>query len=103
MRPIQLTGAEVVECLTDDFIVAGMTTQGGYFHSDGTALKMDSTYHVLTTDFLHGQNNLKFKDFDPTAKATNLIYSEPTLIYLEALATSPGNPLDQFLDPNPRR
>jgi hypothetical protein len=44
-----------------------------------------------------------FKAFDPTAKATNLIYSEPTLKYLEALATSQENPLDQFLDPNPRR
>lgn len=100
---VELTGAQVVECLVDDFVLAGMTTQGGYFHPDGTALKMDSTYHVLTSDFLFGQANQRFKDFDQTAKATNILYSEATLIYLDALATSPDNPLDQFLDPNPRR
>jgi 5'-nucleotidase/UDP-sugar diphosphatase len=100
---LELTGAEVVECLQPSFVLAGMTTRDGYFHSDGTPLKMDSVYHVLTTDFLHGQTDLKFGTFDPNPKDTNLLYYQPTLAYIESLETSSENPLDLFLDPNPRR
>jgi 5'-nucleotidase/UDP-sugar diphosphatase len=100
---LELTGAEVVDCLQPSTILAGMSTVGGYFHSDGTALKMDSTYQVLTTDFLQGSDNYRYKQYDSTPYSTGILYSQPTLIYLEALGTSPENPLDQFLDPDPRR
>lgn len=100
---IGLSGQDLVDCLDSRTIVAGMTTRGGYFHSDGTPLRMDSTYHVLTTDFLHGSDNHKYKQFDPTPVSTGIVYSEPLLTYLEALATSPDNPLDPFLDHEPRR
>jgi 2',3'-cyclic-nucleotide 2'-phosphodiesterase (5'-nucleotidase family) len=100
---VRLTGAEVIECLQTGMILAGMRTVGGYFHSDGTALKMDSVYHVLTTDFLYGQGNTNFSNFDGTPKSTDILYYQPPLAYLEALATSPENPLDLFLDATPRR
>lgn len=100
---MDLTGAQVVDCLQNGTIVAGMTTRGGHFHADGTPLKMDSTYHVLTTDFIHGSDGYKYKQYDPNPIATGIVYSEPLLIYLEALATTPENPLDPFLDPDPRR
>jgi hypothetical protein len=80
-----------------------MSTVGGYFHSDGTTLKMDSTYLVLTTDFLQGSDNYRYKQYDATPTSTGILYSQPTLIYLEALGTSPENPLDPFLDFDPRR
>ncbi len=100
---VELTGAQVVEAIEDDFIMAGISTVGGYFHSDGSELQMDSVYHVLTTDFQYGQDTYKFKLFDSTPKTTDLLYSDPTLIYLETLGTSPDKPLDQFLDLDPRR
>ncbi len=99
---MELTGEEVVDCLKSGTILAGMTTRGGYFHSDGTPLKMDSTYHVLTTDFLQASDDYNYKQYDPDPLFTGIVYSEPLLIYLEALATSPGNPLDPFLDREPR-
>ena len=98
-----LTGEEVVDCLQNSTILAGMTTVGGYFHSDGTPLKMDSTYHVLTTDFLHGQTQYNYHLYDSTPFPTGIVYSEPLLTYLEALSTTPDNPLDPFLDHDPRR
>jgi 2',3'-cyclic-nucleotide 2'-phosphodiesterase/3'-nucleotidase len=100
---MELTGQEVVDCLVTGTIVAGMTTRGGYFHSDGTPLKMDSTYHVLTTDFLHGSDLNKYKGYDSNPLFTNMLYSEALLAYLEDLATTPNNPLDLFLDHQPRR
>ena len=100
---LELTGAEVVDCLQPSTILAGMSTRDGFFHSDGTPMIMDSTYHVLTTEFLHGSDQYRYKQYDPTPLATGIVYHLPTLMYLEFLATSPGNPLDQFLDHDPRR
>ena len=100
---LELTGAEVVDCLQNSTILAGMSTRDGYLHSDGTPMKMDSTYHVLTTEFLHGSDQYRYKQYDPTPLATGIVYHLPTLLYLEALATSPDNPLDPFLDHDPRR
>jgi 2',3'-cyclic-nucleotide 2'-phosphodiesterase (5'-nucleotidase family) len=100
---LELTGAQVIQCLQGDMIFSGMSTIGGYFHADGTEMKMDSVYTVLTTDFLYGQAANAFAGFDDTPKATELLYSQATLAYLEALQTSPENPLDQFLDSDPRK
>jgi 2',3'-cyclic-nucleotide 2'-phosphodiesterase (5'-nucleotidase family) len=100
---LELTGEELVDCLQNSTIVAGMTTRGGYFHSDGTPLKMDSTYHVLTTDFLYGSDSYNYRQYDSTPLPTEILYSEALLTYLEGLATSPDNPLDPFLDHEARR
>jgi 2',3'-cyclic-nucleotide 2'-phosphodiesterase (5'-nucleotidase family) len=100
---LELTGEEVVDCLKNSTIVAGMTTRDGYFHSDGTPMKMDSTYHVLVTDFIYAGDSQNYRQYDPTPFPTEILYSEALLIYLEELATTPDNPLDPFLDHEPRR
>jgi 2',3'-cyclic-nucleotide 2'-phosphodiesterase (5'-nucleotidase family) len=100
---LELTGAEVVDCLAPGTILAGMSTVGGFFHGDGSPLKMDSLYNVLTTDFLYGQQNLNYRLYDETPYETGIVYYQPTLTYLEALQTSPQNPLDAFLDHTARR
>ena len=64
---------------------------------------MDSVYHVLTTDYLYARADFAFSGFDPDPYHTGLNYHEPTLLYLESLATDPGNPLNSHLDPVARR
>jgi 2',3'-cyclic-nucleotide 2'-phosphodiesterase (5'-nucleotidase family) len=100
---LELTGSEVVACLKSSTLVAGMTTTGGYRHADGTFLKMDSTYHVLTTDYLYALDGYDFDVYDPTPYPTGIVYFQPTADYIESLETSPSNPLDDYLDHTPRR
>lgn len=80
-----------------------MSSVGGYFHADGTPLKMDSVYHVLTTDFLWGQALENYGQFDPDPVYLGVTYDQPPLMYVESLATSEGNPLNNLLDNTARR
>jgi len=100
---VELTGAEVVDCLQNSTILGGMTTVGGYFHADGTPLKMDSIYHVVTTDFMYGQSIYKYSLYDSDPVSTGIVYHQPTLTYLESIGSTPENPLDPFLDHTSRR
>jgi 2',3'-cyclic-nucleotide 2'-phosphodiesterase (5'-nucleotidase family) len=100
---LELTGAEVVDCLQPSTIMAGMRSAGGFFHSDGSPLKMDSVYHVLTTDFLYGQAGYNYNQYDSDPLFLGMTYDQPTLLYVEALATSPADPLNNYLDPTARR
>jgi 2',3'-cyclic-nucleotide 2'-phosphodiesterase (5'-nucleotidase family) len=100
---LELTGAEVVDCLAPGTILAGMSAVGGYFHADGSPLKMDSVYHVLTTDFMYGDAANNYRLYDEAPFETGIVYYQPTLTYLEALQTSQDNPLDPFLDHTARR
>ncbi len=100
---LELTGSEVIDCLRSSTVVGGMSTVGGYFHSDGTPLKADSVYHVLTTDYLYSLDGQGFGLYDPTPYNTGITYFQPTVDYLEFLGTSSSDPLDGYLDHVPRR
>jgi 2',3'-cyclic-nucleotide 2'-phosphodiesterase (5'-nucleotidase family) len=100
---LELTGGEVISCLGGDLIVGGMTAIGGHFHSDGTPLKADSVYSVLTTDYLYARDDLCFQNLDDTPYHTGVNYHQPALDYIESLATGPGQPLDDHLDHTPRQ
>jgi 2',3'-cyclic-nucleotide 2'-phosphodiesterase (5'-nucleotidase family) len=100
---LELTGAEVIDCLRASTVVGGMSTVGGYFHSDGTPIKADSVYHVLTTDYLYSLDGQGFDLFDQTPYTTGITYFQPTVDYLEHLNTSAADPLDAHLDHVSRR
>lgn len=101
---LEMTGNQVVSALRGDIILAGIKKGGeGFLHSDGTPLVMDSVYHVLTTDYLYARDDLPFSGFDPEPYATSLTYSEPTVMYLQFLATNAADPLENYLDPEKRR
>jgi len=100
---LELTGAEVMDCLRSGIVVAGMNTVGGFFHADGTPLKADSVYNVLTTDYLYFLDSYNFSLYDQTPYSTGITYYQPTVTYLESLATSAGDPLDGYLDHISRR
>lgn len=99
---LHLTGEELINCL-GSHAVAGMTTVNGYKHADGTALKMDSIYSVLTTDYLYIQETTPMSTYDPNPYYTNMNYHQPTVDYILSLNTSSSNPLDGYLDMEARR
>ncbi len=99
---LNLTGEELITCL-GSHAVAGMNTIDGYWHADGTPLKMDSTYSVLTTDYLYVQDATLMSTYDPNPYYTNMNYHQPTVDYILSLNTNTTNPLDDYLDPLPRR
>jgi 2',3'-cyclic-nucleotide 2'-phosphodiesterase (5'-nucleotidase family) len=100
---LELTGAEVIDCLRPSTVVGGMSTVGGYLHGDGTPLKADSVYHVITTDYLYSLDSYNFSLYDQTPYNTGITYYQPTVIYLESLATSAADPLGGYLDHTSRR
>jgi 2',3'-cyclic-nucleotide 2'-phosphodiesterase (5'-nucleotidase family) len=100
---LELTGEQVIGCLENSTIVAGMTTVGGYLHADGSPMKMDSVYTVLTTDYLYARTDYNYHLYDQTPYHTGISYYQPTVAYLEFLDTSPTDPLDGHLDHTSRR
>ena len=100
---LELTGEELIDCLVSGTVVAGMTTTGGYLHADGSPMKMDSVYHVLTTDYLYALDGYNFHLYDQSPYHTGINYHQPTVSYLESLGTSVGDPLNNYLDYTPRR
>lgn len=101
---LEMTGEEVAASVVRDIILGGMTAVDGVFlHADGTPLKMDSTYVVLTNDYLHGRADYPFSQYDPEAYPTGMTYAEPLILYLEHLGTNSGDPLENYLDPVARR
>jgi 2',3'-cyclic-nucleotide 2'-phosphodiesterase (5'-nucleotidase family) len=100
---LELTGSEIIDCLRPSTVIGGMTTVGGYFHSDGTPIKADSLYTVLTTDYLYSLDGQSFQLYDQAPYNTGITYFQPTVDYLESLNTSAGDPLDGYLDHVARR
>lgn len=99
---LELTGAQLIDCL-DYLIVGGMTTIGGYYLTDGRSLHPDSTYSVLTTDYLYSRTDYNFHLYDADPYATSIHYRQPVIDWIKSLNTSSQNPLNQYLDENPRR
>lgn len=101
---LEMTGSQVASALAGDLVVAGIkVVRGQVMHPDGTALVMDSVYHVLTTDYLYSRADQPFSGFDSEPYSTSLVYAEPTVIYLQALGTTAEDPLDGYLDGEARR
>jgi 2',3'-cyclic-nucleotide 2'-phosphodiesterase (5'-nucleotidase family) len=103
---LQLTGAEVINCTGyADMIFGGMTTIGGYFLLDGTEIDNNTTYSVLTTDYLYARNDYRFlfSQYDPNPYYTSMNYHQPTIDWITSLNTSAGNALDNYLDDTARR
>jgi len=99
---LDLTGAQLVED-SGNLVMGGMTTIGGHRLSDGTPIHPDSTYRVLTTDFLYSlpTRNFKLHDSEPVELSIN--YRQPVIDWIKSLNTSSENPLDNFLNHEERK
>ncbi len=98
---LNLTGSELIDCI-DNYLIGGMTTIGGYTLSDGTPIYSDSTYSVLTTDYLYSADP-DFSIYDPEPYGTSVNYRQPLIDWIKSMNTSGQNPLNNFLDNTPRR
>jgi len=99
---VKLTGAQLPECLHGGLVKGGMTTIDGYKLLDGTEIFPDSTYIVLTTDYLYSRPDHKFQQFDHNPYDTSINYRQPVIDWIKSLNTSTANPLDQHLNDMPR-
>jgi 5'-nucleotidase/UDP-sugar diphosphatase len=100
---LELTGEQVIDCIGDYLLVGGISTINGYKHSDGTPMVMDSVYTVLTTDYIYSLSTNNFDVYDDTPAHTGLNWREPLMEYLESIATSSTDPLQNYLDYSARR
>jgi 2',3'-cyclic-nucleotide 2'-phosphodiesterase (5'-nucleotidase family) len=99
---LDLTGAELIDCSTN-YLVGGMNTINGYSLSDGTPIYYDSVYTVLTTDYLYSVSSNKMSTYDPEPYYTSVHYRQPLIDWLQSLKTTSNDPLNNYLDPTPRK
>lgn len=102
---IELTGEQVENCIqhSPDLVIGGITTIGGFYHLDGTPIVTDSVYIVLTTDYLYSIDDYLFKQYDSTPYYTAIHYRQPVIDWIQSLQTSLSDPLNNYLDSDPRR
>ncbi|MEN8121174.1 MAG: bifunctional UDP-sugar hydrolase/5'-nucleotidase [Bacteroidota bacterium] len=98
---LNLTGSELIDCI-DNYLIGGMTTIGGYTLSDGTPIYSDSTYSVLTTDYLYSADP-DFSKYDQEPNNTSVNYRQPLIDWIKSLNTTSQAPLNNYLDNIPRR
>ncbi len=99
---LDLTGQQIMDGV-QNLVVGGMTTINGFRLSDGNAIHPDSTYSVLTTDYLYSRPDYNFQYDDPDPYRTGVQYRQPVIDWIESLNTSAVDPLNNYLDNNPRR
>jgi 2',3'-cyclic-nucleotide 2'-phosphodiesterase (5'-nucleotidase family) len=103
---LDLTGEQLIayiESTNDSPMVGGMTTMGGYFHTDGTPLSDDSTYSVLTTDYMWSASPDFLQVYDSDPYPTNVNWRDPVIDWIRAQNTTAVDPLDNYLDTTARQ
>lgn len=104
---LDMPGDDLIEVLTttgdENLVFGGMTLTDGYKLVDGTIIHDDSVYQVLTTDYLYVRPDYNFQTVDPEPYSTSVHYRQPVIDWIKSLNTTQQQPLNQFLDDNPRR
>lgn len=99
---MSLKGSQVLECM-DDFLLGGFDVTNGYVLKNNKIWNPDSTYKVITMDYLYEQKNSKFKKYDQSPVSLNDNYRNPLIEWIKSLKTSSNNPLNKYLDSKARR
>jgi len=99
---LDLTGAELLNCIAN-LEVGGMTTINGNYLADGRQIYSDSTYTVLTTDYLYSRGDNQFSLYDSVPYNTSINYRQPLIDWMKSKNTSSQNPINNYLDSLPRR
>ena len=99
---LELTGSEIME-VADDYLVGGMTTIDGFYLMNGTPIYEDSLYTVLTTDYLYSLSYNNLSEYDPDPMNTAVNFRQPLIDWIKSLNTSSSDPLNNYLDSEPRQ
>jgi len=101
---LDLSGKELIDCLTGDIVYSGMVkTTNGYLLSNDREIHSDSTYRVLTNDYLYARPDLKYQKYDQDPYDTSINYRQPLINWLNSVASSAENPINTHLDSLSRR
>lgn len=99
---LEVTGAELLES-APYYLHGGFTTVDGNYLTDGTPIHSDSTYTLLTIDYLYSLSNNNFSKYDDTPYSTSVHYRQPVIDWIQSLNTSQSDPLNNYLDDVPRK
>ena len=99
---LDLTGTQLIDCI-EYYLVAGITSKTDHQLIDGTTIHPDSTYHVLTIDYLYARKDTPFQKYDPDPDYTMTNYRQPIIDWIKSLNTTAENSLDQYLDHKSRK
>lgn len=103
---VALTGEEVIASYTHGVrrpAVAGMRRSDGRYFVAGQPLEPDRIYHVLVNDYMYaGGDGYRFAEYDPQAYHTGIDWRQPVVAWISARHTSPADPLENYLDFDPR-
>ncbi len=101
---LEVTGEQLkVLSLADDIYMGGMTTIPGFFFSDGTEIRDEEVYTLLTNNYLYSRDDYPFSSYDPAPVDTYVHYREPLIEWLKSINTSPADPLSNYLEGERRR
>ncbi len=98
---LDLTGSQIMS-LVGDLVAGGMTKIPEYQLSDGTPIYPDSIYSVLTTDYIYSTFD-GFSEYDPVPYETSIHWRQPVIDYINSLHTNDEDPLENYLDYEPRQ
>jgi 2',3'-cyclic-nucleotide 2'-phosphodiesterase (5'-nucleotidase family) len=94
---LEVTGSELLES-APYYLHGGFTTVDGNYLADGTPIHSDSTYTLLTIDYLYSLSNNNFSDYDEDPYNTSVHYRQPVIDWIKSLNTSQSDPLNNYLD-----
>ncbi len=99
---LEVTGSELLES-APYYLPGGFTTIDGNYFMDGTPIYNDSTYTLLTIDYLYSLTTNNFSEYDEDPYNTSVHYRQPVIDWIKSLNTSESDPLNNYLDDEPRK
>lgn len=99
---LNLSGQQLMDGIFN-LVIGGGSTINGFQLSDGNAIHPDSTYTVLTTDYLYSRPDYYFQYDDPDPYRSGINYRQPVIEWIVSKNTTAIDPINNYLDANPRR
>ncbi|MBT3251290.1 MAG: bifunctional metallophosphatase/5'-nucleotidase [Candidatus Marinimicrobia bacterium] len=98
---IDITGEQLIQNIPY-YVIGGMTTIPEIMLIDGTPIHPDSVYSVLVTDYIYSTSEY-FQTADPDPLDTSIHWRQPVIDWIQSLNTNIDDPLDNYLDYEPRQ
>ncbi len=101
---LELKGSWVVDCLKpEDAIYGGVYDDNGLHFINGKQFHPDSTYKILTSNYMYTSDSYKFKQYDTEPYNTGINWRVPLIQWIEDKNTNQSNSLFNYLDTLSRR